>query len=123
MKKAILVAGLLALVLSSDATAQVPAFQCIAPVDKVTSVGVTAVACPTVQYASRRVVTICNSAENAGSPQIKVRIDGTAPVFGSGTPGTVLAKGACATFFIQTAIVPKCIADTAATAVSSIECR
>lgn len=109
------------LVFGGVASAQ-PFNPCLYPVDKVTSVGVTATVCPVTQLDGRKSVMICNSPENAATPIVKVRVDRGTPVIGSG-PGTVLPKGACVVFNISAGIPPVCISDAAATAVTTVECR
>lgn len=96
--------------------------QCTSRSHKITSVGVAASNCPSAQLASRRYIVICNSLENAGTPLLKIRVDGTDPVMGSGTAGDVLGVGDCVTYPIAASVVPRCIASAAATATSSFEC-
>jgi len=95
---------------------------CGTPAEKITSVGVTAVSTPSSQLANRRVITLCNSPENPGSPKVKCRIDGVTPVMGNTNPGDVLTISSCITYPISASVTPSCISDTAATAVTSIEC-
>ena len=96
---------------------------CNSPTETVVSVGTTATNCPAAQVAGRKYVVICNSIENSGTPKAKVRIDGTAPVIGITAIGTALGKGDCVTFHVSDGIVPQCIADTASTGVSIIQCK
>ncbi len=96
---------------------------CFSPAHKVVSVGTTATACPATTLAGRRWIEICNSAENAGTPKVKVRIDGTTPVMGIANPGRVLSVGDCSVFAVSDATVINCISDTAATGVEILECR
>lgn len=90
---------------------------------RVTSVGVAASTCPAQQDLNRRYIVYCNSSENTGSPIVKIRIDGTAPVIGIATAGDVLLPGDCILYPISSAAAPSCIANAASTAVTSFECR
>jgi hypothetical protein len=78
-------------------------------------------ACPASQLRGRTLTVICNSLENAGSPLLKVRVDGNAPVIGA-SGGTLLAPGQCASFMLQSNIQPLCIADTPGTQITTLEC-
>ena len=93
---------------------------CVTVVETVTSVGTTAVAVPTTAQSARKLILICNSSENTGSPVLKCRADGTAPVIGTAAAGQALAKGDCVSY--STTVAVRCIADTAATAASASEC-
>lgn len=95
---------------------------CTSPTHKVTSVGVAAGSCPSSQLTSRRSIQLCNSIENTGNPLIKIRVDGTNPTMGTSNVGDVLAPGDCITYPIGSTVTPKCISDTAATALTSLEC-
>jgi len=95
---------------------------CLTPKHNITSVGLAAGNTPAAQLAARRFITFTNSPENAGSPKVKCRIDGVAPVMGNTNVGDVLTLGSSITYAIGTATVPQCISDTAATAVISFEC-
>lgn len=95
---------------------------CTTTAQKNTAVGVVSGATPSSQLASRRFIILCNSIQNSGSPLVKCRVDGVAPVMASGNPGDVLAPGDCATYAIAAATIPQCIADTASTNVTSYEC-
>ena len=119
MKKSILLAIAFAFIATAAVAQQAP--QCNTPRDKVTVVGTTAVSCPAAQLANRTALMICNSAENASDPIVKVRLDGTAPILGSGA-GTTLLKGQCIPFNVNSKVIPKCIADTAGVLVSTVEC-
>ena len=94
---------------------------CPTVVDAVTTVGTAVLPVPATIQTARKMVLICNSPENTGSPVVKCRADGVAPVMGLTTPGQGLAKGDCITY--STTSVVNCIADTASTAVSSTECK
>ncbi len=94
---------------------------CVTVVETVTSVGVTATPVPASAQTARKIVLICNSTENAGVPKVKCRADGTNPIIGSGTAGQTLGVGDCILY--STHAVVNCISDTAATAVSSSECK
>lgn len=89
---------------------------------QVTAVGVTAVAVPAQASLNRFYMTVCNSIENSGTPQVKCLYNGVAPVMGKTTKGDVLGVGDCWRFDISTSNTLECISDTAATAVSSDEC-
>ena len=98
---------------------------CATPTYSTTSVGTSAVNCPTTQLTGRYSIVICNSLENPGigSRYIKVRIDGTNPVMGVGQPGDVLGVGDCIPYFVPASVVPKCIASHAATYATGLECK
>jgi len=95
---------------------------CGSPTHKITSVGVAAAVTPAAQLPSRRFITFCVSLENSGNPTVKCRIDGTNPVLGNTNVGDVLGVGDCITYPIPAGVTPKCIADAAATAFTSLEC-
>ena len=88
--------------------------------DQVTSVGVTSTPVPATAAAVRVWVLVCNSLENTGTPKVKCLANGGTPVMGRANPGQVLGVGDCFQYTTQTAV--NCIADTAATAVTSYEC-
>lgn len=96
---------------------------CTNPTHRVTSVGTSAAACPNAQLNGRKVIVMCNSIENSGSPLIKVRIDGVSPVMGTATPGHALAPGDCIQYAVSNATTPLCISDTAGTALETTECQ
>jgi hypothetical protein len=96
---------------------------CTAPAQAVTTVGTSPANCPSSQLSGRRFIVLCVSNENSGSPKVKVRIDGTNPAMGLTEPGDVLTAGSCATYYLASSVTPKCISDTAGTAVTSIECK
>lgn len=96
---------------------------CFSPTHSITSVGVASGACPASQLTGRRFIVFCNSPENTGTPKIKIVIDGSTPVMGKTNIGDVLAVGDCITYVIGSGTVPNCISDTAATALTSLECR
>lgn len=84
--------------------------------------------CPLTQLTGRKSLTLCNSAENSGTVQVKIRLDGTAPAAGLTTRGDVLAVGDCWTYAVPDTVSPICIdtssgsASTAQQAVTSFEC-
>ncbi len=100
---------------------------CNTVVESVRSVGVTALSVPATAQVSRKMIIVCNSPENASSPILKCRGDGTTPVIGVATAGQALGKGDCVTYSSSgnpdagTSVV--CISDTAATAASATECK
>jgi hypothetical protein len=94
-------------------------FSCGTRVQSVTSVGNVASALP-VGVATRWMVRVCNSAENAGAPLVKCRDDGVNPSMGVANPGEVLEVGDCVTYYTSAAI--RCISDGTATAVTQAEC-
>jgi hypothetical protein len=98
---------------------------CGTPTYSTTSVGLAAVNCPGAQLAGRYSIVICNSLENPGlgSRYIKVRVDGTNPVMGTGNPGDVLGVGDCIPYYIPAGVIPKCIASHAATYATGLECK
>ena len=109
----------MAVLTASTAFAATP--PCTAVSEKVTTIGTTFARCPTSQLSGRNVTVVCNSAENTGSPLLKVRVDGNAPVMGASTGGTVLAIGQCASFMLADNAVPLCIASAPGTLATTIE--
>lgn len=97
-----------------------PIYCSASSLNKVTSVGVAAVATPAATAATRVSVLVCNSLENTGVPQVKCRADGVAPVLGVAGPGEVISPGDCISYNSKVAL--SCIANTAATAVTTFEC-
>lgn len=95
---------------------------CTTPTSKITSVGVTSGNTPSTQLTSRKSITLCNSLQNTGTPLVKCRFDGVAPVMTASNPGDVLGVGDCITYNLADTVVPQCIADAAATYVTSLEC-
>lgn len=95
---------------------------CWNPTHSVTTTGVAAANCPAAQLANRCLIMMCNSSQNSGSPLIKIRIDGTNPVMAVGNVGDVLSVGQCITYGALSAVVPKCISDTATTYLTALEC-
>ncbi len=89
---------------------------------QVTSVGVAATLVPAQPTANRYYVTVCNSSENSGTPQVKCLYNNVSPVMGITNPGDVLGVGDCWRFDIAGSNQLKCISDTASTAVTSDEC-
>lgn len=120
---AVIVVGLLSLGSGTYSFVYSTPWGCSNPTHKTTTVGLTAGNCPSTQNINRRFVTYCNSSENSGTPTIKIRIDGTAPVTGLGNAGDVLAVGACVTYNIGAGTVPQCIASAAGTGLTSLECQ
>lgn len=96
--------------------------QCTSMAHKVTSVGVAAGNTPSSQLTSRRYIVLCNSLQNTGTPLVKCRADGVAPVMAAGNAGDVLGVGDCLPYPVAAGTVIQCIADTAATSVTSFEC-
>ncbi len=90
---------------------------------KITTTGVAAVNTPSSQLAGRIYIEICNSLQNTGTPLIKCRVDGTAPVMAVGNVGDVLGIGDCIHYDIPAGVVPQCIADAATTYATSFECQ
>ncbi len=83
--------------------------------------------CPIVTVAGRRIVTMCNSPKNTGTPLWTVRSDGVAPTTGA-TPGQVLNKSDCITFampplLVDAGVALNCISDTAGAALTLTECK
>lgn len=88
---------------------------------KFTSVGLTAVPVPQDAGVGRWYTRVCLTLEASGTPQVKCRTDGTAPAFGT-TPGEVLSPGDCVTYSQSDTTTIQCIANGAATPVSTFEC-
>jgi hypothetical protein len=89
---------------------------------KSTAVGTSAVPVPTTSTASRISLEVCNSLQNTGTPLLKCRADGTAPVMAVTNAGDVLGIGDCRVFNIPASNVLQCIADAASTNALSFEC-
>jgi hypothetical protein len=96
--------------------------QCTSTAHKTTSVGVAAGTTPSTQLASRRYLVLCNSLQNSGNPMVKCRADGTPPVMAVANAGDVLGVGDCLQYNLAAATTLSCIADVAATNVTSFEC-
>lgn len=86
-----------------------------------TSVGTSSTNVPATAAAGRAYTRICVTLEASGTPQVKCRTDGVAPAFGA-TAGEVLSAGDCATYSLSSASNIACIANAAATPMSSFEC-
>jgi len=99
--------------------------QCSNPVPSDTNIATagTAVSVPATAASARRFITICNSPENTGTPKIKCREDGTAPVMGLGNAGDVLNVGDCVPYTVTDQQTVSCNTDTNATHALSLECR
>lgn len=95
---------------------------CKTTAQSVCTVGVAASACPAANLAARTLVVYCNSIENTGTPLVKIRLDGTAPVIGLTNLGTVLGVGDCVPFYVPAATAPQAIADTASTDLQVYQC-
>lgn len=96
--------------------------QCGTRDEKVTSVGVAAGNTPSTQLADRYYIQLCVSLEETGNPLVKCTVDGVDPAIGEANPGDTLRIGSCVTYAVAAGVVPRCISDTAATAVTSYEC-
>lgn len=96
---------------------------CTAIVHTSTAVGVASTNTPAAQQAGRRYITICNSLQNTSTPSVKCRVDGTAPVMAATNAGDVLGVGDCILYPVSATVIPKCIADAAATNVTTFECK
>lgn len=103
-----------------SSTAVQSTFNCNQRAQTVASVGTTAVTISTT-LATRWYTRVCNSVENPGIPVVKCRDDGVSPVLGVANAGEALNTGDCVTYY--TVVPIRCIADTAATAVSQSECQ
>lgn len=89
--------------------------------------GGAATPCPVVSRAGRRLVTMCNSPKNSGTPSWTVRADGVAPTVLVSSPGQSLRVGDCVLYFIAATLpdagVPlNCISDTNSAALTITEC-
>ncbi len=89
---------------------------------KNTVVGTSAVPVPAIGTASRAYIEICNSLQNSGTPLLKCRTDGTAPVMAVTNPGDTLGIGDCKIYPIPSTIAPQCISDAVGTNALSSEC-
>lgn len=111
---------------STDAGVTVTVPHCTASQSRATSVGVTVTAVPAVALAGRWMVRVCNSARNTGTPIVTCTSDGTTPTTASSSNGEALEVGDCATYTTSPSILGVgviCISDTAATYVTSEECK
>lgn len=106
---------------TTDAGVSVTVPYCTVTQSRTTSVGVAAVVVPTTPLAGRWSIRICNSSRNAGTPIVTCTSDGTTPTALVSSNGDVLEIGDCATYTTGSAIT--CISDTAATYVTSEECK
>lgn len=106
---------------STDAGVTVTVPYCTASQSRATSVGVASTAVPATPLAGRWMVRVCNSARNTGVPIITCTSDGTTPTATSSSNGEALEVGDCATYTTTVGIL--CISDTAATYVTSEECK
>lgn len=95
---------------------------CATMANKITSVGVAAGATPSTQLTARRYIYLCNSLQNTGTPLVKCRQDGTSPVMAATNAGDVLGIGDCILYPVGSGTAISCIADAAATYVTSFEC-
>ncbi len=89
---------------------------------KNTVVGTSAVPVPAVQTALRAYIEICNSLQNAGTPILKCRVDGTAPVMAVTNAGDTLGVGDCRVYPNASSVAPQCISDASGTNALSYEC-
>ena len=100
---------------------------CVSAPQSLSVVGTAAVAIPASPLGGRKVLRVCLSLENAGSPKLKCAIDST-PVMGftgvdGGTPqGDVMGPGDCYAYPIDTSHTLKCVSDTPNVGVLTYEC-
>ena len=100
---------------------------CVNAPQTVVVVGTSAVSVPASPLAGRKVVRVCVSLENVGSPKVKCAID-SHPIMGfvvtdGGSPtGDVMGPGDCYPYPIDTSHTLKCVSDTAGTGVVTWEC-
>lgn len=98
--------------------------QCtVSSVHGTTSVGIASTNVPAAALTNRLYTAICNSPQNAGVPIVKCRADNTAPVMAIANAGDVLEVGDCVIYTVSSATNIKCISDTAATYVTTFECK
>lgn len=107
---------------STDAGVTVTVPYCVTSRSSATSVGTSAVTVPADGgLAGRWMVRVCNSARNSGNPIVTCATGGATPDAGLLADGEALEVGDCAAYTTGDAVT--CISDTAATAVSTWECR
>lgn len=100
---------------------------CASAPQTVVIVGTSAVSVPASPLAGRKVVRVCVSLENAGSPKVKCAVDAH-PIMGfvvtdGGSPiGDVMGPGDCYAYPIDTSHTLKCVSDTVSTGVLTWEC-
>lgn len=97
--------------------------QCTTTANKSTTVGTAAGNTPSSQLAARRYIVLCNSPQNSGTPLVKCRSDGVAPVMAITNPGDVFGIGDCILYPVAASTVIQCIASAASTEVTSFECK
>ena len=97
-----------------------PIYCSTSSVNSVTSVGTSSTATPAATASARVSILVCNSLENTGTPLVKCRDDNTAVALGVGNPGEAINPGDCILYNSKVGV--RCIANTAATAVSTFEC-
>lgn len=89
---------------------------------KNTVVGVAATNVPASAAPGRLYVEVCNSLQNSGTPYLKCRADGTAPVMAATNAGDVFGIGDCRVYPVPAGNILQCIADAASTNALSYEC-
>ena len=121
------VAMLVFLIVVSWGAALAADFVCANPHQQRVAVGTSVVTINTQVglFSQRRCIRLCNSAENTGSAQLKVRVDRTDPSFGTdgGNIGDVITKGTCETYFIDKSNAPRVVATAASTELEVLECE
>jgi hypothetical protein len=118
MRIVILIVALVALPFAASAQTT-----CASPTYDATSVGTAATSVPASALAGRAGVAVCNSASNTGTAVVKCREDGIDPSMVVTTGGDVLTKGACIPYAAPSGKAVRCIADAAATVVTSRQCK
>lgn len=106
---------------NTDAGVGVAVPYCTTTASKNTTVNLVSTAVPASPLAGRWFIRVCNSARNSGTPIITCTSDGTTPTTAATSAGEALEVGDCAAYTTGGAVT--CISDTAATAVSTWECR
>jgi len=106
----------------TDAGVNVTVPYCTVSRSSAVSVGTSAVTVPADGgLAGRWLVRVCNSVRNSGQPTVTCATGGATPDAGLLSDGEALQPGDCAVYTTGGAV--SCISDTAATAVSTWECR
>lgn len=106
----------------TDAGVNVTVPYCAVSRSSAVSVGTSAVTVPADGgLAGRWLVRVCNSPRNSGTPIVTCATGGATPDAGLLADGESLEVGDCAAYTTGGAVT--CISDTAATAVSTWECR
>lgn len=107
---------------SGTVTATSSQLLCTSPLDKVLTIGTSAVACPTSRVSGSNFLQICNDRTNTATAFLIVRLDGGTPSFSVRTGGIALGRGDCIGYAVADTVTPKCIANESGVVTTSLEC-